>query len=282
MKKIFEYPITQERVLSDLIALRFKYIIDRTGLSISEFIDKRLTCNNKKIAIDSILMVGETLQHVHLASDEKKVDTRFDTIYEDEFIIAIEKPNFMPVVPRSSHYFTSLCYTVWEKYNKNYTPLHRLDIETTGVMLFAKHQNLTAEFHKIFREKKIKKKYDALVYGHFPEEIKDIEGFIEKDKDSEILSKHKLTYDESNSESIIHKIEYFLDYSRIEIEPVSGKTNQLRIHLSAKGFPIIGDKKYYFTEDIYLDWLNTKNDHIDKMILDSQALHAKEIEFFHP
>jgi 23S rRNA-/tRNA-specific pseudouridylate synthase len=52
--------------------------------------------------------------------------------------------------------------------------------------------------------------------------------------------------------------------------------------LAESGFPIIGDKKYYFSEDVYLDWLDTKNDHIDKMILPSQALHAKEVEFKHP
>jgi len=284
VEKIFTYRITTERSVKELIELRFKYILERTQLSLDQFIRSRLKRNNIALQPNDILYPNDSLDYIHLQSDEKDMPFSLEIRYEDEYIIAIEKPDFMPVVPRTSHYFNSVAYRIWDHFKTDeYTPLHRLDIETTGILLIAKKKKYTSAFHKLFQKKEIYKTYRAFVYGTFPKSVQTISGTIEKDTSSSIFSKYKLIQDHSeHSLTQITNVLHLNGFSDVTLAPITGKTNQLRIHLAAVGHSIIGDKKYYTDETIYLDWLNTKNDHLNQMILPSQALHATSVEFIHP
>ena len=283
-EKYFSYDITVERSISELIELRFKYIFQRTKLSLDDFVAERLELSGNRVSADTIAYPGDVITYKHLKSDEKQVEFKYVPLYEDDYIIAIDKPDFMPVIPRMSHHFNSVVVKLKEYLqNEELTPLHRLDIETTGVLIFAKKYEYTSAFHALFRNKEIKKRYEALTYGHFPKNVSEINGCIEKDLDSKIYSKFKLNQQkESNSTTSILHVEHYGSYSKLDLFPVTGKTNQLRIHLAALNHPIIGDKKYYFTEDVYLKWLNDGTESIEQTILKSQALHAKHMSFIHP
>jgi RluA family pseudouridine synthase len=278
-----EYPITREKLLKELIEERFFYIRKRTKLSRLDFQLTRFLINKKTVSGNTKVFPGDKLFYLHKLEDEAKLKRNISIVYEDDHLLVIEKHPGFAVVPRASHHFNSIVFLLNEKFpNKDFTPLHRLDIETSGLLMIAKRKNEIATWHKLFREKIIKKTYRTLVYGKMPN-IEKIEGKIVKDENSSIYSKYKLNpVEEKNSETKILSIEHFSNFSELILQPITGKTNQLRIHLSAIGHSIIGDKKYYKSEDIYHHWLKTGEHSLEKMKTHFHALHAESIKFFHP
>jgi len=137
-------------------------------------------------------------------------------------------------------------------------------------------------FQTLFEQKQINKLYRCLVFGQFDQNIKLIKGHMIKDESSKIHSKFKCIEDGIiNSETHIISAKNHESYSELEIKPVTGYTNQIRCHLASKGHPIIGDKKYFFDETVYLNWYEN-NTHDKRLILDKQALHCQELAFYHP
>ena len=166
-------------------------------------------------------------------------------LYEDDDLVIIEKPAGLLSVPgRLPEHHDSAYYRVLEQF-PNAKITHRLDMATSGILMFAKHRDAEVAVSKMFQARTVKKNYIALVQGKLPDTgrievplITDWENrprqivHFELGKQALTLYEH-LEYDEAK------------DVSRVLLTPITGRSHQLRVHLQYIGHPITGDKLYH-------------------------------------
>ena len=160
------------------------------------------------------------------------------TVYLDYNIIAVDKP----VGADTEH---NLVNMLNEVYGTQYYPVHRLDRNTSGLVLLAKDRDSERLLSDAIKARSIRKFYRALVYGHFDEkEFTDTAYLTKNDKKSTV----RVSDEKSDGAlQIITKFRVtaeFDDYSEVEVELVTGRTHQIRAHAAYLGHPILGDGKY--------------------------------------
>jgi len=182
-----------------------------------------------------------------------------EIIYQDQYIAVINKPTGLLTIPsphNEKYTLTSLVNEMLKKQvsSPNLYPCHRLDRETSGLIIYAYGKAMQQKMMEAFRQKKVKKKYIAFVQG-IP---KKNEGIINYKIDNKpALTKYKILEKRVSGFSIV------------EVEPITGKTNQIRLHFKMLGHPIVGERRYAFAKDFPIKFKRL-------------ALHAQEIAFPHP
>lgn len=199
-------------------------------------------------------------------------DFKINILYEDEYIVVVDKPaDLLVYLPAGKSYESTLKEIISKKININNQNersgiVHRLDKETSGVLIIAKNINSEIRFKELFKSRKIKKKYLALVWGKIePSEaiIKIPLGRSSKDR---LRVVPKASGKTAKTKYKIIKYYKNLDCSLLEVEIETGRMHQIRVHLSSIGFPVVGDKRY------------SKK----RTSLKRHFLHASEISFLHP
>ena len=188
-------------------------------------------------------------------------------IYEDEYFIAINKDAGIEV----DNNLIKLIKSIKEENNKieNLYLVHRIDKYTSGIVILAKDENIKKYFEDAFKNRNINKIYHAIVEGIVKNKKGTINLSIGKDKKNP--NKRIILGIKSGGENAITNYEVLKrlkEHTLMKLNPITGRTHQIRVHLSSIGHPIIGDKIY------------SKNAKIYKM--KSFALIAKEIHFIHP
>ena len=179
-------------------------------------------------------------------------------LYEDDWLLAIDKPAGLLTIPtpkKETRTLTSILNDDLEQKGISYRlhPCHRLDRETSGVIIYAKGKSIQQKMMELFRLRKVKKTYLAFVQGVLPCARGEINSPIEG---RATLTRYIV-------------IEKRRDFSIIEVMPLTGRTNQIRIHLKTIGHPLVGETKYAFRRDF-------------KLKAKRLCLHAKEIGFALP
>lgn len=232
--------------------------------------------NNDKITNLNILARLNSTVTVDLNFEEDnnnivpiKMDLKI--IYEDEALLIIDKPAEIPVHPSILHYTNSLSNGVkyyFDSINlkKKIRPVNRLDRNTSGIVIFAKNQYIQECLIHQMQTKEFKKTYLAVVEGHFKKLNGTIDAPITR-KENSIIER---CVAENGEKSITHykvlKQNFEKNYDIVECLLETGRTHQIRVHLSYIGHPLIGDTLY-----------GNNSKYISR-----QALHAYKVEFIHP
>lgn len=196
-------------------------------------------------------------------------DVNFDKswiAYEDDFFLCLNKPAGIPT--QGTRYFDiNHLYYFAKKYVNNYVGLHhRLDTDTSGLVLFTKDKKINKYTSGLFENKKITKQYIAVVHGCFDKDL-TINKPIGKLKGLEESKFWVNAQDAKDAVTEIKTVEFNKDYSIIHAFPKTGRTHQIRVHLTSIGFPVVGDSFY------------NKNEMFRNL---RQLLHCQQLEFKHP
>lgn len=189
---------------------------------------------------------------------------RYKIVYEDEHLIIVDKPSGMLVIPspkKEKDTLTDLlCAELKARGEAALAhPCHRLDRETSGLVVYAKGKKAQHLMMEKFRLREVKKGYIAFAHGVIEKGFDTIERAIynrNKDRVEKAVTKYKV-------------LQIGRDFTVVDVEPVTGRTNQIRIHFKEIGHPLVGESLFAFRKDFALKFRRV-------------ALHARYLGFDHP
>lgn len=257
------------------------------------FRQKDVKVNGKKAAIDYITKEGDEvniyikpqlLEEFHKEALLRPVKADFEIIYEDENILVINKPKGLLVHGDQGEKRITLQNMVLNylkekrEWNPNAldgfvpSPAHRLDRNTTGIVIFGKNLPTLQELLELFRTRdQIEKKYTLLVRGNLSNDGQ-INYALLKDPDKKMVKVVPENKGGKSALTLYKRIKnYAFGYSLVEAELMTGRTHQLRVHFAAIGHPIVGDSKYgdFQVNEVFENMYGLKN----------QFLHASYFKF---
>ncbi|MCZ6806348.1 MAG: RluA family pseudouridine synthase [Deltaproteobacteria bacterium] len=230
---------------------------------------------------------GETVLLVRPPFEEPHVPLFFDVLYEDDAILAVDKPSGLPVHPSATYHKNTLTFLLRERFGNDAPQIaHRLDRETSGLLLCGRTPEAERALKNAFESRRVSKRYLAIVRGVIPDDEGRIELPIDQAKEGlRILMEVTPPGEGYPSVTRFRVVARSDQATLVALAPESGRQHQLRVHLSALGFPILGDK-LYGPEGVqpFLDYIETgMTDELRQRLgHERQALHAYELTFDHP
>lgn len=178
---------------------------------------------------------------------EPKIPFAEQLVYQDEHILIACKPHFLPVTPGGDYVNECLLVRLKQQYQlEDLVAVHRLDRETAGLVLFSKQPNSRAAYYQLFASGQIQKSYQAVAALPADQQFSvgqkwQVQNRLEKSKPKFLMQQVK---GEINARSSIHLLEIKQGLGLFELQPFTGKTHQLRVHMLGLGVPLLYDKYY--------------------------------------
>ena len=257
----------------------FRYLKGVPKSHIYRILRGEVRVNKKRIDQTYRLQLGDVLRIPPIRVAEKpEADyvpaTEFPILFEDEALIAINKPAGTAVHGGSGVSFGIIEQMRRARPQAKFLELvHRLDRETSGVLLLAKKRSALTAMHEIMREGNSDKRYFALVLGQWRNARQHVKLSLHKFDTPQGEKRVMVREDGQAAHTIFSLQQSWPEFSLLEAELKTGRTHQIRVHLSHLGFPIAGDAKYG-------DF--ARNKELMKQGLKRMFLHAHTIEFNHP
>ena len=255
--------------LLDISRSKAQKLIDNGNILVNGNVSK----SSYSIKLDDVIEV--------VSMEDEKVEIlpeniKLDIIYEDDYLIVVNKPSGMVVHPGNGHYSGTLVNALMYHCNSNLSSIngsvrpgivHRIDADTSGLLLVAKNDMVHNDLAKQISEKSVVRKYISLVHGVINEDSATVDAPIGRDKSDR--KKMCVTADNSK-DSVTHLrvLERYEDATLIECKLETGRTHQIRVHMEYIKHPVVNDPVYGFNKLEDKDF--------------GQMLHAKEIGFVHP
>ena len=202
------------------------------------------TTTGERITRETPYKPGLTVTYYREVHDEPEVPFKETIVYRDERIIVAHKPHFLPVVPAGRYVNETLLARLQRSTGLHgLTPVHRLDRETAGLVLFVIDPALRSRYHALFAHGEVEREYLAI--AHCPEDITKREWLVENRlAPGEPWFRMKIVEGENNSSTAITLLEQRDHQGYFRLLPRTGKKHQLRVHLASLGFPIVNDHIY--------------------------------------
>lgn len=243
------------------------------------------------------------------------MDVPFEVIYEDAHLLAVYKPAGLVCHPTKGDEYSSLISRARLYLQRgaqdeghsggDYPPtlqkpflVHRLDRETSGLVLIAKDAAAARELGKLWETRAVNKEYLAIVHGHLPDEHGIIDLPLGKDEESPVVIKDRVRAGGQPAQTEFWVEKRFwaavdesaqpngvacptMPFSLVRLKPLTGRKHQLRIHLAHLGHSIVGDKLYGGDPDLYLSLVQGRltDEQRRRLILPQHALHAGRLHF---
>lgn len=233
--------------------------------------------NGNALAHDSPYLSGQTLSYYRDVGDEPIIPFTEKILWLDEHLIVVDKPHFLPVIPTGKFVRETLLtrlrlHPELQHLNvADISPIHRLDKDTAGVMLFSHNPATRAIYQQMFEKRQVKKTYEAIAPTRLdlPYPYRVCSRLVRGDA----FFLTKTVAGEVNAITEIHylKTTELQDFSHYQLHPVTGKKHQLRVHLCELGMPILNDNLYPIAKEVGTTDFNKP-----------LKLLAKSIEFIDP
>lgn len=233
------------------------------------FLNSTLSSINQSINKDDIIEVLIDFEEDNSNIVPTKMD--LDIVYEDEGYIVINKPAGIPIHPSMDHFTDSLSNGVRYYFDKidlkkKIRPVNRLDKNTSGLVIFAKNEYIQECLVRQMKEGNFYKEYIAICEGNFENQKGTIKAPIARKENSIIERCVNENGDTAITDYEVLKYNFEKDYSVVKCVLKTGRTHQIRVHMSYIGHPLLGDTLY-----------GNSSDSIDR-----QALHSFKVSFIHP
>jgi len=275
VKKKYIVPTKQKAVF---------YLMKEFGLrqrDAQRFISKgRILVNGEKMLRTAGEIEGE-IEYIYFEPISKGLEP---TYVEEEFVV-FDKPSGVLIHPQTKATPYSLIDELKVQFGMDANIAHRIDQETSGLVLCARNKESEREIKMMFQERDMKKKYLALVHGEFKEEM-DVEAPLLRFQTESALVRMVVKVDETGkaSKTTFKPLKYYADKNMtlVECSPHTGRQHQIRVHLFHVKHPIVGDPIYGQSEESiikFLDKVLTPKDRINLSGARRLLLHASELEF---
>lgn len=269
--------IAEERVRID------KYLIDKTNYSRSKIqkmiMNDAINVNGNNVKNSYLLSIGDEIDILDNYNEDVDIvpeDIDLDIVYEDDYLLVVNKPSGMVVHPANGNYHGTLVNALMFHCNSNLSHVngdirpgivHRIDKDTSGLLLVAKNDMVHQDLAKQISEKTVLRKYIALVHGVILEDSATIDAPIGRD----VNNRKKMCVTADNSKDAVTHIKVLDRYDRatlIECVLETGRTHQIRVHMAYIGHPVVNDSVYGYKKQDNASF--------------GQMLHAEAIGFVHP
>lgn len=247
--------------------------ISKTALTEIKFSGGGLFANNERVTVRYPLKAGDEIivqfPRESPSDDLLPEDLPMNIVYEDDYLLVIDKPANMASIPSREHRHGTLANALLHYYQSSgyEATIHivtRLDRDTTGLMLVAKHRHAHHLFSLQQKKYDIKRKYEAIAHGRMEIRSGRIEAPIGR-KETSIIER-EVRIDGQPAITNYDVLAVFEEYSHLSLRLETGRTHQIRVHMAHLGHPLAGDNLY-----------GGEKTHITR-----QALHSCELSFYHP
>ena len=269
-------------------------VIENDGIRLDKFLMEKLDVSRSKVQklIDNgnilvngfvskasyVVKIDDLIEVISMEDEVINIEAEnipLDIVYEDEYLLVVNKPSGMVVHPGNGNYNHTLVNALMyhcnnlSSVNGDIRPgiVHRIDADTSGLLLVAKNDMVHNDLAKQISEKSVVRKYVCLVHGVINEDTATIDAPIGRDKNN----RKKMCVTGDNSKDAVTNIRVLERYSNstlVECSLETGRTHQIRVHMGYINHPVVNDPVYGYNK---MD---------DKEF--GQMLHAKEIGFIHP
>jgi 23S rRNA pseudouridine1911/1915/1917 synthase len=238
--------------------------------------------------------------HYTIWHSEPPVDDRYDLLYEDDHFFAVSKSGNIPVHACGVYIVGTLIARLRADFGPRVNLVHRLDRETSGVVVLAKHRVANRELARRFERGEVEKRYMAAVYGCVEHDAFTIDapigsidvrfqypveyGWGKQNDLATYLPKRRVAPDGKPARTRVEVVRRHGEFTTLRVAPEQGRTNQIRVHLAHVGHPIVGDKIYALSGAVREEQLREGLTPSVRaaLVTARHALHCESLTFEHP
>jgi 23S rRNA pseudouridine1911/1915/1917 synthase len=260
----------KEKTINQIIQNNFKL---STRLFYKLVRNKKILLNNTIVDTRGFADCGDVITiDLNYEEDNSNIvatQMELEILYEDDGMLILNKPAGVPVHPSMSHYENSLSNGVKFYFDtiglhKKLRPVNRLDLDTSGIIIFAKNEFIQEHLIRQMMDGTFKKEYLAVVCGHFDNKQGTIDAPIARKENS--IIERCVSEDGKKAITQYEVLQEFENLSLVKCKLLTGRTHQIRVHMAYIGHPLLGDTMYGKPSNL----------------INRQALHSFKISFIHP